>query len=462
MTRSHQLHYHELRISGRFDPLELVTRLAAGKLFHEYVVYEREDVWSLAGDALAEIKLDVAHITTRFGAEAATIEPWSSNPLERVRDALQRVPLREWNAYGWMSFEYAYLAAGRAGDIGARPLLHLIVPATEVRITADRVIVRSTQLATVDRVRAYLMQPSASTTYEIIPVNIHDDAGQHFQEIVETAVGEIKRGLYQKVILSRSVPVSGPVDFTGTYLLGRAANQPARSFVLDLGGRKAVGFSPETVAEVSETGYVSTQPLAGSRAFGLGNDADRQLEAELLSDPKEIFEHAISVKLAYDELSALCAPSSVAVVDLMNVKQRGSVQHLGSRVTGQLVAGRTAWDVLDMLFPAVTASGIPKSSAYDSIARLEERPRDLYAGAVLMASSTGALDAALVLRTLFEENGQAWLRAGAGIVAQSLPAREYEETCEKLRSIAPYIVRARAAALDTTEVPGAAGAAGAA
>jgi salicylate synthase len=456
MKGPHQLHYHELRISGHFEPLELVTRLVDAGLFREYVVYEREGVWSLAGDALAEIKLDAAHITTRFGTDAAITGPWGSNPLERVRDALHRIPLREWNAYGWLSFEYAYLAAGLAAGVGAQPLLHLIVPETEVRLAADHVIMRSTQLAMVDRVRTHVMQPATRASYEIIPVNVHDGARRYYEEIVETAVGEIHRGLYQKVILSRSVPVPGPVDFAGTYLLGRAANHPARSFVLDLGGRKAVGFSPETVAEVSETGRVSTQPLAGSRAFGLGEDADRRLEAELLSDPKEIFEHAISVKLAYDELRTLCAPGSVAVVDLMSVKQRGSVQHIGSRVTGQLVAGRSAWDALDLLFPAVTASGIPKSLAYNCIVRLEERPRDLYAGAVLMASNTGALDAALVLRTLFEQNGQAWLRAGAGIVAQSLPAREYEETCEKLRSIAPYIVRARSAALDMAEASGAA------
>lgn len=150
----------------------------------------------------------------------------------------------------------------------------------------------------------------------------------------------------------------------------------------------------------------------------------------------------MSVKLAYDELRAVCDPDTVAVTELMAVRRRGSVQHLASRVGGQLAGVRTAWDALAAVFPAVTASGIPKAAAYACIRRHETQRRGLYAGAVLVASSDGSLDACLVLRTLFEEDGRAWLRAGAGVVAGSVPQREYEETCEKLRSIAPHVVPA--------------------
>jgi anthranilate/para-aminobenzoate synthase component I len=128
------------------------------------------------------------------------------------------------------------------------------------------------------------------------------------------------------------------------------------------------------------------------------------------------------------------------VSELMSVRQRGSVQHLASRVSGELDTGVSAWDALDELFPAVTASGIPKDAACEHIARTEHGPRGLYSGVVLTASHDGALDAGLVLRTVFEQDGQRWLRAGAGIVGSSRPEREYEETCEKLRSVAPHLV----------------------
>nr|WP_242606222.1 chorismate-binding protein [Protofrankia symbiont of Coriaria ruscifolia] len=119
-----------------------------------------------------------------------------------------------------------------------------------------------------------------------------------------------------------------PVDLTATYALGRAGNTPARSFLLDLGGQKAAGFSPETVVEVSAYGQVAAHPLAGTRAHGLGADVDADRRAELESDPKEIFEHATSVKLAYGEVSQVCEPVSVAITDFMTVARRGSVQHL--------------------------------------------------------------------------------------------------------------------------------------
>jgi anthranilate synthase component 1/salicylate synthetase len=269
------------------------------------------------------------------------------------------------------------------------------------------------------------------------------DADGTYPDLVARAIEEIRTTGLQKVILSRAVPVPFPVDFAATYLIGRAHNTPARSYLLDLGGRRITGFSPETVVEVGADGEVVTQPLAGTRARGLGDAEDERLRAELLADPKEISEHVLSVKLAEEEMATVCRPGSVSVRDLLSVRRRGSVQHLGSSVHGTLAAPATAWDALRAVFPAVTASGIPKATAYDCIARLEKEARGVYGGAVLRASHSGALDAALVLRSVFEQDGRTWLRAGAGVLAGSTPARELEETREKLRSVAPYVVPAR-------------------
>ncbi|CAL5246962.1 hypothetical protein PASLES2_24925 [Pseudomonas aeruginosa] len=120
--------------------------------------------------------------------------------------------------------------------------------------------------------------------------------------------------------------------------------------------------------------------------------------------------------------------------------RRGSVQHLASRVNGRLHEGRTAWDAFEALFPAVTASGIPKQAGIEAIGRFERTARGWYSGCMLVVDSQGALDAALVLRSIYQREGESWLQAGAGIVGQSRPARELEETNEKLACILKYVV----------------------
>jgi salicylate synthetase len=227
-------------------------------------------------------------------------------------------------------------------------------------------------------------------------------------------------------------------------VVGRGHNTPARSFLLDLGGWQAAGFSPETVVEVAADGTASTQPLAGTRAQTGEQATDARLRAELTGDPKEVYEHAVSVKLALQEMAEVGRAQATHVSEFLTVAARGSVQHLASRVATNLAEGRTSWDALGALFPPVTASGIPKAQALALIERLESEPRGLYSGSVLMAGCDGSLDAALVLRAVYQREGRCWLRAGAGVVGASRPEREYEETCEKLASIAPYLVPAAA------------------
>jgi salicylate synthase len=426
----------EVKISGTFDPLLLATHLAGSGLFDEYVVYERNGEWWFAADAIGRVVLDAHQVRARWmDDERAT--PVTDRPLDDVRSALDGFPTTRWTAFGWLAFEFAYLATGH--DLGRDAVLHVMVPRTEIRLGIDHVVVRTCDPELVDHVRELVRRPLPVPSPPSAPVPVDGEGRAEYERSVRSAIQDIRDGRLQKVILSRQVPIDVPVDLTGTYLHGRRRNNPARSFLLDLGGWRALGFSPETVVEATPDGAVATQPLAGTRARGLGDDVDTRLRSELLSDEKEIFEHAISVKIAYDELLSICTPWSVAVTEFMAVKPRGSVQHLGSRVGGQLAPGRTAWDALAALVPGVTASGVPKPAAVDRIAELESRPRGMYAGAVLMADSDGSLDAALVLRALYERDGAAWLRAGAGIVSASDPAREYEETCEKLRSIAPHV-----------------------
>jgi salicylate synthase len=258
-------------------------------------------------------------------------------------------------------------------------------------------------------------------------------------------------GGLRKAIVSRRVDVPFAVDLPRSYLLGLSLNTPARSFLLDLGGRRLAGFSPEIVAEVLPDGSVVTQPLAGTRPLRHLTEEDERLGEELTWDVKECYEHVISARLAHAELRAVCQHGSVAVRELMAVRRRGTVQHLASVLTGTLAPDRSAWDVLAALFPAVTASGVPKRAALETIADAEPEERELYGGVACVADSAGGLDAALVLRSIFQRGDETWLQAGAGIVPGADPGAEFQETTAKLRSAAGCLVMTQGAAVAAAE-----------
>ena len=436
--------HHQVVVPCAPDRLAILRRLARPGLFDGYVAYGSAEKLTFAAGRLAEIKVDAAGVAQLLGGRRSS-EPLEEHPFRQVGRLLDTLAFPQWRAYGYVAFEAARLGAVTAPHLpDGGPLLHLVVPETEVTITATGVRVDSVSAAAVAQVGALISDSASLPAYTATPFALGDEGCCAYMESVAAVVEAIRHRRVQKVILSRKVPLPFAVDLVGTYILGSAWNNPARSFLVDLDGRRAAGFSPETVLEVRPDGWVRTQPLAGTRPCGRGDEEDERLRQELLWDPKEGYEHAISAKLAYEEMLAVCTPESVGVGDFMTVKRRGPVQHLSSEVTGQLAAGRDRWDALDALFPAVTASGIPKRDAYAYIAAHESGPRGMYAGAVCAIDSDGSLDAALVLRAVFEEHGRAWLQAGAGIVGTSDPAAEYRETHHKLQSVARVLVRADA------------------
>ncbi|GAA4909336.1 salicylate synthase [Streptomyces coeruleoprunus] len=431
------------RVPFSGTPAQAATRLAGAGPHEQYVVYERDGAWWYAGGARASLVVDRATLTLDVDGEV-TRTPWRDDPLEAVHRALASLPYPDWHAYGWATFELSYALAGDAADLDEAPLLHLVVPRTEVRLSPEGAEVRADG-EDAHAVRALLAAPATELpSAQPLHVDLREPVDGAYARSVARAVAAIGDGDLQKVILSRTVPVGTELDLPATYLAGRSANSPARSFLLNLGGMEAVGFSPETVVEVAPDGRVSTQPLAGTRALNGDRAEDAARRAELLTDAKEIYEHAISVQVAWDEMTTVCREGSVRAEEFMSIKERGSVQHIASRVSGELRSPDGGpWAALGAVFPAVTASGVPKDAAYRTIRRLEGGPRGLYSGAVLAVGSDGSLDAALVLRTVFRQGGRTWLRAGAGIVGQSSPEREFEETCEKLRSISRTLVPAR-------------------
>jgi salicylate synthetase len=425
-------HYRTAIVEAQADALATIADLTTSGLFATYVVYEDPQGWWVAGGAAAEIVLGPG--TVRFTHHGRTeTHPWAGDPLAAVQSVLAMVDITGWRAYGWCAFELAYAIAGTPTDEAV--LAHLVIPEVEVRLTAGHTSVRSLDAHASAAVEAALADASPRKPAGPGITVCLDDSALEYQHGVNAAIGDIEAGLLQKVVLSRVVPIDDEIDFPASYATGRKANTPARSFLLRMGGVEAFGFSPEVVVEVGTQQRVVSQPLAGTRAFTGDPGLDASLRADLLSDPKEIFEHAISVKVAVDELAEVCTPGTVVVEEYMGIKERGSVQHIASQVSGRLTADGSSWDAFAAVFPAVTASGVPKLAAYEAIRKYESSPRGMYAGTVMTVSEDGSMDAALVLRSAFCRNGKTWLRAGAGVVASSRPERELEETNEKLACV---------------------------
>ncbi|MBF6187119.1 MULTISPECIES: nocobactin biosynthesis salicylate synthase NbtS [Nocardia] len=430
------------RVEYVTDPAAAMSRLASADRFGEYVMYERPGQWVFAADPIGSIELDASELRVTWEGET-TVSRWEGSPARALDRALGMLPAGSAKAYGWIGFEFCAWALAATDHVDERTsLAHLMIPRIEVVVDESGVRVGGATPSETADIHDLIAAAQDTDLPQPHPIDVRIDPTGYRDRVAE-AVAEIGAGRYQKVILSRKVDLPFTVDVPATYRLGRANNTPARSFLLRLGGLESAGFSPELVASVDEDRVVTTEPLAGTRAFGRGHEVDMAARADLVSDPKEIVEHAISVQTSFAEISAVADPGTPAVSDFMAVRERGSVQHLASTVRGRLAADRSSWDALEVLFPSVTASGIPKREGVDSVFRLDGAPRGLYSGAVVTVSpTTGALEATLVLRAVYQTAEGAWLRAGAGVVGQSRPEREFEETCEKLGSIAPYVVKA--------------------
>ncbi|MCV7258315.1 salicylate synthase [Mycobacterium shimoidei] len=429
------------RLPADIAPADLAAELAAAlpeRDGDDYLLYEHDGQWVLAAGVSEMVELDSDEL--RISRDGVTQrQAWSGRPGQVLGEAVDRLLLESDQVFGWIAFEFGAYRFGLQDQLAARtPLARLFRPRTRI-VVCDKAVrlveADERDRDTVDRLLRDGLPPAPTASI----VDVSADA-TGYRTRVATAIDEIGAGQYHKVILSRSVDVPFRLDFPSTYRLGRRHNTPARSFLLRLSGFRAVGYSPELVAAVTNDRTVITEPLAGTRALGRGAACDQQARDELESNSKEIVEHAMSVRSSLAEITEIAESGSAAVTDFMTVRERGSVQHLGSTVSGRLHTTKTRMDAFETLFPAVTASGIPKGPSFDAILRLDEGPRALYSGAVAMFTADGGMDAALTLRAAYEHNGRTWLRAGAGVIGASQPEREFEETCEKLTTLAPHLV----------------------
>ncbi len=268
---------------------------------------------------------------------------------------------------------------------------------------------------------------------------VDDEAGKKaFLEGVEKVRQEIIRGNLLQGVLSRRLYVKTEIPALEAYKNLRSTNPSPYLFYLDFGEYQLFGSSPEVMVKVKEgVGYV--HPLAGTRRRGKTSEEDKALEHELLSDEKECAEHLMLVDLARNDLGRICRPGSVTVEEFMGIEHYSHVMHIMSRVRGELKEERTGIDAVRATFPAGTVSGAPKIRAIETIDALELEPRRFYAGLVGYVEPDGTLDTCITIRSALKKGDTLVLQAGAGIVYDSNPERELEETGEKLRATAASI-----------------------
>jgi anthranilate synthase component I len=255
-----------------------------------------------------------------------------------------------------------------------------------------------------------------------------------FQRAVEKCVEYIRAGDIFQVVISQRLQLEIKSEPFEIYRTLRVVNPSPFMFYLRTPSVTLVGSSPEIMVRVVE-GRVTVRPLAGTRRRGATDEEDRRLAEELLADPKERAEHVMLVDLGRNDVGRVARYRSVELTDVMTIERYSHVMHITSNVSGQLAEGRDAFDALRACVPAGTVSGAPKVRAMEIIDEVEPHRRGPYAGAVGYVDFNGNMDTCIALRTLVVQGNQAYIQAGAGIVADSDPASEYQETLNKARGL---------------------------
>ncbi|MCD4779396.1 MAG: anthranilate synthase component I [Candidatus Omnitrophica bacterium] len=256
---------------------------------------------------------------------------------------------------------------------------------------------------------------------------------KEFKHIVQKAKKEIRAGEIIQVVLSQRFEVSLHTDPFNIYRMLRALNPSPYMYYLNYDDIQIIGSSPELLVRC-ENGIVETRPIAGTRPRGRDDKHDQELAEDLLQDPKERAEHIMLVDLGRNDLGRVSEAGSVKLTEFMKIEKYSHVMHIVSNVQGHLKKSYDDFDVLQSAFPAGTVSGAPKIRAMEIIDDLEKTARGPYAGCIGYFSFSGNLDTCITIRTIVAHKGKAYVQAGAGIVADSKPQKEYQETVSKAKS----------------------------
>ena len=256
---------------------------------------------------------------------------------------------------------------------------------------------------------------------------------EQFCRMVEQAKDHIREGDIFQIVLSNCLSAPFEGSLLDTYRVLRTINPSPYMFYFSGTDVEVAGASPETLVKL-ENGVLHTFPLAGTRPRGKTPEEDRAMEEELLSDEKELAEHNMLVDLGRNDLGKVSRFGTVQVEKFHTVERFSHVMHIGSTVRGELRADKDALDAIEAVLPAGTLSGAPKLRACQLIAELENNKRGIYGGAIGYIDFTGNMDTCIAIRIAYQKNGRVFVRSGAGIVADSVPEKEFEECLNKARA----------------------------
>jgi anthranilate synthase component I len=326
-------------------------------------------------------------------------------------------------------------------------LAHVIKVVSHIRLDGDIEKNYRKAVVKIDKMVARLQQPVIIQRPEKTVATKSETTANLTQRQYENIVTRIKKYIYDGDII-QAVPSLRLARQTGAdpfaiYRALRSVNPSPYMYFLHLDDFHIVGASPEMLVRV-EDGIVSNHPIAGTRPRDKDARKDKALEAELKNDEKERAEHVMLVDLARNDVGRISRPGTVEVTQFMDVEKYSHVMHLVSHVQGKLSPGLTPFDALRACFPAGTVSGAPKIRAMQIIAELEPDKRGPYAGAVGYFDFRGNMDTAITIRTIVVKDGTAYVQAGAGIVADSIPANEYRECLNKGQALLTAIDKAEA------------------
>lgn len=274
---------------------------------------------------------------------------------------------------------------------------------------------------------------------EIVPGRLKSDYRRLFEkdkycEIIEKAKRYIYEGDIFQVVLSNRLDADFEGSLLNAYRYLRTTNPSPYMFYFSSDDIEVAGASPETLVKL-ENGVAHTFPLAGTRPRGKDKAEDDRLEKELLADEKELAEHNMLVDLGRNDLGKISKFGTVEVEKYKSIERYSHVMHIGSTVRGEIREDKYALDAVDAILPAGTLSGAPKIRAMEIINELENNKRGIYGGAIGYIDFTGNLDTAIAIRIAFKKNGKVFVRSGAGIVADSVPEKEYEECINKAKAV---------------------------
>ncbi|MDD5484029.1 MAG: anthranilate synthase component I [Kiritimatiellae bacterium] len=297
--------------------------------------------------------------------------------------------------------------------------------------------------AEIDKIEAVLRRPALSGEERAYPLPEFSSnmSPEEYCGMVEKTRKYITSGDIIQAVLSQRFSARTDVPPLEIYRALRLLNPSPYMYFLKIGGQVLVGSSPETMVRLTGN-RIELRPIAGTRPRGATEQEDRRLADELLSDEKEKAEHVMLVDLGRNDVGRVAEIGSVQVRDYMTIERYSHVMHIVSQVEGILRKDCDAADVLKAAFPAGTLSGAPKIRAMEIINELEPGPRGVYGGAVGYVGYDGSMDLAITIRTIEVLNGTAFIQAGAGLVYNSEPRREYEETCRKAQAMKEAVILA--------------------